>query len=1004
MRHPRNPACHAVLAILLAFISPTACGPQSPDTNSGLPEILVFAPIDEPLPDDGAGRVQRDPGGAERGPDLAADGAPGGGCPDNPEKAEPGICGCGLPDVDSDGDLTYDCHDGCPFNASKANTGVCGCNADDGDGDRDQVLDCFDQCPDDPEKVFPGACGCGVPDVDLDRDGIADCTPPCPDGSLRDSDGDGYLDCVDECPDDAKKSQPGLCGCGEADVDRDLNGKIECERECVTSVGDLDGDGVSNCEDDCPEDPGKTDPLFCGCGVAEVDSDGDGIPNCVDQCAGEADADADADGIADCLDACPGSEDGIDADQDGVPDGCDSLISSLRINPASVAFGDALVSQPLQVWNPDGGTIGYTVRDNAAWLRVVPTAGQSSGETDTLTVFVDRIGMVPGPYGATVTVTPTVGTDKTVAVSMTVPEASGGDGGDGDDGGDGEPDPPPDPDPEPDPEPDPDPVPDPTTPPPPPPGSMTTASRTVGMAPLAVFFEAVGSATKVDQPSDGDYAGFRYEWDFGDPASGSWSVSGRSKNTASGYVASHVFDGPGTYRVSLKLTKPSGEVRTYYQDVLAYDFGGKTYYVSSSAGSDGNDGASASTPFKSFAKAMSKLQKNVRILFKRGDNWTIGDGVNVGDDGPGIIGAYGSGNRPRVRMTGTVGDVFEVKGKDWRIMDLELVGPGLIGSSSARGIHRAGDDGLFRNLRVTEFDYGLSNADLPRHRTSIVECSFINNYSYGIFYGSSTNEPPPRNVAIIGCDFDRVVKEHLLRCYVAHSLLAHNAFGRGEEEKSQLKFVGKQSPYKSEFCVISDNAFNDAGPVAWKAGIGPQNGSTDERAENIIFERNYMRASGSTMHFLNVWARRVTVRNNVFDGTGAAGGLVVVNIEKRGIEPTPRDNAVYNNTAYRDDSSSVLFCEIKDAAQNTVVRNNLIAVSSAQIAGSTIVDGPAAVNSDNLLVNKSGVFVNPGGGDFTPSSTSPALNAGERFPGVFEDFLGRSRPNAGVDVGAYERP
>lgn len=108
-----------------------------------------------------------------------------------------------------------------------------GASADSGD----------DACPLDPKKTQPGECGCGK--RDLDRDG------------------DGVFDCLDSCPFDPEKKKPGACGCGN--VERDL-----------------DGDGVYDCADLCPDDPEKIGPGACGCGVSDEltrlypDCDGDG--------------------------------------------------------------------------------------------------------------------------------------------------------------------------------------------------------------------------------------------------------------------------------------------------------------------------------------------------------------------------------------------------------------------------------------------------------------------------------------------------------------------------------------------------------------------------------------------------------------------------------------------------------------------------------------------------------------------------------------------------------
>jgi hypothetical protein len=48
-------------------------------------------------------------------------------CPNDPAKVEPGVCGCGATDVDSDSDGTFNCHDQCPNDPKKIGPGDCGC-------------------------------------------------------------------------------------------------------------------------------------------------------------------------------------------------------------------------------------------------------------------------------------------------------------------------------------------------------------------------------------------------------------------------------------------------------------------------------------------------------------------------------------------------------------------------------------------------------------------------------------------------------------------------------------------------------------------------------------------------------------------------------------------------------------------------------------------------------------------------------------------------------------
>ncbi len=178
-------------------------------------------------------------------------------CPDDPYKTAPGICGCGVSDVDEQGNINTKCLntiiteiDLCPNDDRKTQPGLCGCGESDFDAEGKVRTDCTgkDLCPNDPSKTDPGICGCGESDVD--------------------SDGDGMADCKDGCASDPEKTRPGICGCMKADT--------------LESVQDSDGDTVIDCLDGCPLNADKTEEGAFGCDVS--DSDNDGVKDVDDAC------------------------------------------------------------------------------------------------------------------------------------------------------------------------------------------------------------------------------------------------------------------------------------------------------------------------------------------------------------------------------------------------------------------------------------------------------------------------------------------------------------------------------------------------------------------------------------------------------------------------------------------------------------------------------------------------------------------------------------------------
>ncbi|MGD2108249.1 MAG: choice-of-anchor Q domain-containing protein [Phycisphaerae bacterium] len=106
-------------------------------------------------------------------------------CPTDPSKDVPGICGCGVSDVDHDSDGLPDCRDGCPEDRVKIEPGVCGCGVAAEDLDLDGVADCIDFCPGTPDGATVDDDGCSLAPprqqsaVDGDGDGVADGNDLC---------------------------------------------------------------------------------------------------------------------------------------------------------------------------------------------------------------------------------------------------------------------------------------------------------------------------------------------------------------------------------------------------------------------------------------------------------------------------------------------------------------------------------------------------------------------------------------------------------------------------------------------------------------------------------------------------------------------------------------------------------------------------------------------------------------------------------------------------------
>jgi len=76
----------------------------------------------------------------------------------------------------------------------------------------------------------------------------------------------------------------------------------------------------------------------------------------------------------------------------------------------------------VSITNTGGGTLSWSMSDNASWLSLSPGSGTTITETDAITVTVNTTGLGANAYNATITITASGATNspRTVPVTLTL--------------------------------------------------------------------------------------------------------------------------------------------------------------------------------------------------------------------------------------------------------------------------------------------------------------------------------------------------------------------------------------------------------------------------------------------------------------------------------------------------------------------------------------------------------------------------------------------------------
>jgi len=553
---------------------------------------------------------------------------------------------------------------------------------------------------------------------------------------------------------------------------------------------------------------------------------------------------------------------------------------------------------------------------------------------------------------------------------------------------------------------------------------VITVSRSTGVAPLAVTFDALG--TSAPAYTSLPFSEIYYAWTFGDPAGGAtWSYGTRpgvnSKNEAIGPVAAHVFethsatpytvtcwafylDSGGTLHsgsstTSITVTNP---------DTV---FAANTIYISQNSTpvpgeNDVPPGATVQqVPLWITVQTLAQTYK--RILLKRGDTWSVVPSSTVtfgaSQAGAGIIGAYGSGAKPIIQTDTETPLRLNADANDWRLVDLTVTSTDLVTSTGGGVV-------VFNALNTL-----LLRTDVNRCGRLVLEAQGVNGYYVvdSVIGPASVNGTASIN--LYGANSDRIGilgsrftggRDHGIRIGgTATSVLSNLRIDGGRTGSHTITIRGKgdvPTPWNglwTEHVVVSDNAMEGVVDGIAALALKPTNADFAERLRRVIVERNRIDAPNSEAIFAQV-SEELTIRNNILT-TGYGIAISIGAVSNVG-SPLPSSGWVYNNTIYKSNiiySTSFSSAFLVSGVTGYDIKNNIAyapgSTSPTMFGGSGVegVNYTQSNNSSNAQILSTLPFVNATpvvATDFAPAGY--AVNGGAWVP-VYKNYFGTTNSN-----------
>lgn len=501
-------------------------------------------------------------------------------------------------------------------------------------------------------------------------------------------------------------------------------------------------------------------------------------------------------------------------------------------------------------------------------------------------------------------------------------------------------------------------------------------SRTSGVAPLSVMFDAIGTTSPT---ASRPFHDLDYYWDFDD-------VHGYYDGGKRGPVVTHVFDQPGTYVVTCYARDSSNNLSTEEVTITVTDpdvvFAGTNTICVSGAGDF--TGAPAGCTQVTTSVVNTALAGTSwygkRVLFRRGETFTCTANLKIYNTTETIIGAFGT--------TGTV----DARGIDDASPIFSILHDSTVFNLGDQNTQTTGND-----LRICEIKTSYDNGGTSGHLVGLAyrATKFLHyrctdtvgkphNYNWSVGYGvpDTYGIDMIDDVCMANCYWNaargycvyasgyrmsfinswfantQLSGTHVMRIQFAkrHVVTGCN-FGRSVTSTQSYTLRGRDAAVyldaaDAQYTVLTDN--QTTGGTAWAWHIGSESTGHDETVRDVIVD-------GCSWDFTNHYATPAALHSAALDITvkncwigDIAVGITQVRFfdtDPYGLNAlTPVGVTVSNNTFATNFtlSSAAILADADTDCEVTVVNNILYAPNAA---AQTLTTGAGTFTSSNNLVN-----------------------------------------------------